>query len=110
MLVIRLRRTLERGRAHPILGPILLVVLALLLAMVFLHAAHEGHDAAAETSVLCLAMLTILGRILLERMRRDAPATVVEVRRDRGPPRVLGTRRLERPFDAAFTVVTPLRR
>ena len=34
--MIRLRRTLERGRRHPILGPIVLILLVLLLAMVML--------------------------------------------------------------------------
>lgn len=108
--MIRLRRTLERGRAHPILGPILLIVLALLLAMVFLHAAHEGHNAATEAGVLCLAILTILGSLVLDGVRRSVPAAMVQARGDRGPPIALSRRRLERPPEPASTFVTPLRR
>ena len=47
---------LERGRAHPILGPVLLVLVVLLLAMVFVHAAHDGMDAAAEVGAICVAL------------------------------------------------------
>jgi heme/copper-type cytochrome/quinol oxidase subunit 2 len=108
--VIRLRRTLERGRAHPVIGPILLIVLALLLAMVFVHAAHDGHDAAVEVGAMCLAILTILGPILLELARRFPPATVMPQRGDRGPPSATTVRRLTRPPQTAFAFGTPLRR
>ena len=108
--MIRLRRTLDRGRAHPILGPILLIVLALLLALVFLHAAHEGHDAAAEAGAFCLAILTILGPLVVERLRRTPPAIVVPARGDRGPPVSLSRRRVTQPDGAAPLLATPLRR
>jgi len=108
--VIRLRRTLDRGRAHPILGPILLILLALLLALVFLHAAHEGHDAATEAGAFCLAILTILGPLLVDRMRRTRPSIVVPVRGDRGPPVSLSHRGVTQPDGAASLLATPLRR
>ena len=108
--MIWLRRTLDRGRAHPILGPILLIVLALLLALVFLHAAHEGHDAATEVGAFCLAILTILGPLIIERIRRTSPAIVVPVRGDRGPPVSLSRRRVTQPYGAASLLATPLRR
>lgn len=107
--MIRLRRTLERGRKHPVLGPILLIVLVLLLAMVFLHAAQEGHEAATEIGAFYLAILTILGPILLERMRRTPPAAVVQVRGDRSPPRHHLPCQLTRPAPPG-TLVAPLRR
>lgn len=108
--MIRLRQALERGRKHPVLGPILLVLLALLLALVFLHAAVDGHDAATEVSALCIAIFTILGSILLDRVRRTLEARVVAVRRDRGPPVVGRVLRILRPPDNAVAIVTPLRR
>lgn len=108
--MIRLRRTIERGRAHPIFGPILLIVLALLLAMVFLHAAHDGQDAATEVGAFCLAILTILGPLIIERIRRTSPAIVVPVRGDRGPPFSLSRRRVTQPYGAASLLATPLRR
>ena len=108
--MIRLRRTLERGCAQPILGPILLIVLVLLLALVFLHAAQEGHDAATELGAFCLAILTILGPIVLERMLRTAPATVVPVRGDRGPPRLRSLHSITPPSAPGLAFATPLRR
>lgn len=86
--MIRLRRTLERGRKHPILGPILLIVLILVLVMVFLHTAHEGHDAGTEIVGFCLAILAIVGPILLARASKHPVAVVIAIRGDRGPPRV----------------------
>ena len=77
---------LERGRAHPIIGPILLIALVLVLAMVFLHAAHEGHGSATEVGVLCLAIVTLLGPLLLDGRRLRAPAPNIAARGDRGPP------------------------
>jgi hypothetical protein len=108
--VIRLRRTLERGRAHPVIGPILLIALALLLAMVFMHAAHDGHDPAVEVGAMCLAILTVLGPILLELACRFPPATVIRQRGDRGPPLAITDRRSTRLPQSAPTFITPLRR
>lgn len=74
----------ERGRAHPLLGPILLVVLVLLLAIVFLHVAHDGN--ATEVGAMCLALATIVGLPLLERLYKRLSEPAVAVRGDRGPP------------------------
>lgn len=62
--MIRLRHGLERGRAHPILGPLLVIVIVLLLAMVFLHVAHEGMDAATALGEICLGLASALGLVL----------------------------------------------
>lgn len=82
--VIRLRLMLERGRAHPLLGPILLVVLALLLAIVFLHMALGGN--ATEIGAMCLALATVVGLPLLERLNTRLSEPSVAARGDRGPP------------------------
>jgi hypothetical protein len=78
---------IERGRAHPILGPIVVIVLVLVLAMVALHAALDRHDAASELGAICLGIAVFLGLVLGERLRSHAPAPLVPIRRDRGPPR-----------------------
>ncbi len=108
--MIRLRRTLERSRAHPILGPILLIVLVLLLSMLFLHAAHDGMDAAIEVGAICFGIATFLGLVLLERLRRRPPEALIRVRGDRGPPSLPETY-LQRPTTiAAASLSLPLRR
>jgi hypothetical protein len=105
--VIRLRLLLERGRAHPLLGPILLILVVAMLALVLLHAAQDDHGAATEVGALCLAISTFLGLLLLERLRRQATEPIVPVRGDRGPP----SAGAPRPRSAAMAVVTlPLRR
>ena len=93
--VIRLRRMLERGRAHPVLGPILLIALAVLLSLVLLHVVLDG-SAAAEIGAMCLALASFLGVPLLERLRGRLSEPLGSVRGDRGPPS-LCTRHVLRP-------------
>ena len=84
--MIRLRRTLERGRRHPILGPIVLILLVLLLAMVFMHAAQDEHSTAIDAGFFCLAIVAMLGPVVVGRgggVRRSAAITRY---RYRGPP------------------------
>lgn len=108
--MIRLRTFLERARRHPVLGPIVLVALVVLLALVFLHAAEDGHEAATQLGALCLAVLTILGPIVLERIRRTAHVAVAGVPVGRGPPQLEPQRRVTRPPGSGSTFVSPLRR
>jgi hypothetical protein len=84
--VIRLRHILERGRRHPILGPIVLVLLVLLLAMVFMHAAHDEHGTAVEAGFFCLAIVTMLGPVAVWIARGVRRSIEVSVHRYRGPP------------------------
>lgn len=99
---------LERGRAHPLLGPILLVVLVLLLAIVFLHVAQDGN--ATEIGAMCLALATVLGLPLLERLHRRLSEPLVAVRGDRGPPRVSDAHILRLALVAVRSRTIPLRR
>lgn len=108
--MIRLRRLLERGRAHPVLGPLVVIVLVLVLAMVFVHAAHDGHETVADLGAICVGLVTFLGVVLLERLRRCAPAPVIAVRGDRGPPRRVDARRARRAAFAVVPLHLPLRR
>lgn len=107
--MIRLRRTLERGRAHPVLGPILLIVLVLLLTIVFLHVAQDG-NAATEIGAMCVALATVLGLPLLEKLRRRFSEPLVSVRGDRGPPSVSGRPVPRAAVVAALSRTLPLRR
>jgi hypothetical protein len=101
---------LERGRAHPVLGPILLIVLVLLLAMVFLHAAHDGNGAATEVGAICIAIVSSLGLLLLQRLRTHLSEPLIAVRGDRGPPSPGETPPLRPAVVAARSRSLPLRR
>lgn len=80
----------ERGRAHPILGPVLLVLLIVLLAMVFLHVAHEGIDVAAGMGAICVGVAAALGLLVTNRLRPILSAQLALRSRDRAPPRASG--------------------
>ena len=108
--MIRLRRTLERGRAHPILGPIIVIVLALILAMLFLHAMQEGQSATTELGSACLAVVTLVWLVLAhlkhERVRARVPSFAHS---ERGPP-ATGAFNRRRVVGAAAPPPFPLRR
>jgi hypothetical protein len=108
--VIELRRKLDRGLRHPVLGPILLILLALLMAMTVLHAVQDGHDAATELGAICFAILTILGPVVLIRMPRQCPVHLLEWRRDRGPPGDRLGRTTARLFGTGPSFSSPLLR
>jgi hypothetical protein len=99
---------LERGRAHPILGPILLIALVVLLAFVFLHLAEEG--TAAEIGAMCLALVTVLWLPLLERPRSTPTEPLVSAASDRGPPSVREGRKPRLARAAIHSRSLPLRR
>ena len=102
---------LERGRAHPILGPLLLIALVLMLALLVLHGMEDGLDAATEVEAFCLAIAMFLGLLLLERLRRQAAEVISLVRGDRGPPVPRGRRPAWGPRGAATgLLILPLRR
>jgi hypothetical protein len=108
--VIRLRRTLERGRKHPLLGPIVLILLVLLLAMVFLHAAHDDHGAAVETGFFCLAIVTMLGPVLVRVGRAEPRSVALPGFPTRGPPTDSAPLRVEQLARGPGWRVAPLRR
>lgn len=101
---------LERGRAHPILGPVLLLVLVLLLAMVFLHAAHDGMDAATEVGAICFAIAGFLGLTVLDQLGRRPRETRTVTPGERGPPEVPGAAHLVPARIAVAPLSVPLRR
>jgi len=85
VLVIALRRQLERGLANPWLRPFLVVLLAVLLAFLLLHATHDG-AAASEMGAFCLGIAVVLSAVLLEVVRTFAPPRLVLDRLGRAPP------------------------
>ena len=101
---------LERGRAHPILGPVLLVVLVLLLAMVFVHAAHDGLDAATEVGAMCLALASFFWVAVLDRLLRRPQEAQIWTPDERGPPTVHRAVQFVPGRLAATPFGTPLRR
>lgn len=109
--VIRLRSLLERGCTHPVLGPILLVLLVLMLAMLFLHFAEDGHGV-ESFGALCVALAVFLGSLALEPLGRLGHRPVSSSRTDRGPPAPHCVRRprlLAGP-DPPLALSLPLRR
>ena len=100
---------LERGRKHPVLGPIVLVLLALLLAMVCFHAAQDGWDGATELGAVCIGLVTILGAVVSERAHSRAPLLVGSRSLARGPPRASHAVFIG-PQQARLDLFLPLRR
>ena len=66
--VIALRRTIERGVRHPLLGPLCLILLALLLAFTVLHGAHDQLHESSDL-IVCLAIVVVaLGSLALAQL------------------------------------------
>lgn len=107
--MIRLRQSLERGRRHPLLGPILLLLLVLVLALTFLHVAQDGHEAAADLGAACLALVSFLGVLVAQRLRRSADGPRPALRAVRAPPLPGSRLRLAAVVPAA-SLSLPLRR
>lgn len=84
--MIRLRGILERGLAHPVLGPLVLIVLAVLLSMVFLHVADDGHGPLGELGAACVALTGVLGALLITRVFGVVGLAPGRALGDRGPP------------------------
>lgn len=102
--MIRLRRTIEGGVRHRWLGPLFVILLCLLLAMLFLHAMHDGQCAGTELGELCLAISVLLGAVLLVRIRACAPRAAALVRLGRAPP---AFRRVSLPVRLAVVASPP---
>jgi hypothetical protein len=103
---------LMSGRAHPILGPILLILLVVVLALLLLHGMEDGLAAATDVEAFCLAIAIFLGLLLLERVRRHAPPPVMPVCSDRSPPSPCATPPPGLPSGAGTSglLLIPLRR
>ena len=80
--MIELRRKLEWGLRHPLLGPVCLVLLALLLAFTVVHGAHDQIESCCELVVCIAIVFTVL--VCVRPPRARTPFSFVQV--PRGPP------------------------
>ena len=64
--MIRLRQSIEAGLRHPLLGPVLLLLLALLLVFVIFHTVEHGVEgllfSCAILVAVALRLVVVLGR------------------------------------------------
>lgn len=80
--MIALRRRIERGIRHPVLGPLCLVLLALLLAFMVIHGAHDQiHE--GELMVCVAFLISAIVSLVMPRLRE---VVAIAPRQARGPP------------------------
>jgi hypothetical protein len=84
--MIRLRQTIEQGMRHRWLGPLFVLLFCLMLALLFMHAAHDGHDVGTELAQFCLGLTIMFGLIVLIRLRSRVILQLAVVRAVRAPP------------------------
>lgn len=101
---------IERGCAHPLLGPLVLIVLALLLAAVFLHVAMEGAEAAMELGEVCVAIAAALGLLLMFQLRLAVVPEQLRNVDERAPPSVGSPTARGPTASLAAPLTIPLRR
>ena len=83
--MIALRRRIERGVQHPLLGPLFLLLLAVLLVFTVIHGAHDQIH--SDELIVCVAFLVAaVASLILPRLRE---VVVVSRRVARGPPAVV---------------------
>jgi len=56
--MIRLRQQIERGLRHPVVGPLLLILLAVLVVFIALHETSES--IAGHVELICVAIAIVL--------------------------------------------------
>ena len=95
--VIELRRKLDCGLRHPLLGPFCLILLALILVFTVVHGAHDQMHDAGEL-MACVAFL--LGAIVSLALPRPHDVGAEVLRTSRGPP--AATRPRARPPSRTF--------
>ena len=107
MAMIRLRQTIERGMRHRWLGPLFVVLFCLMLALLFMHAVHDGQDAGTDVGQFCIGLTIMFGLMVLIRLRWRIVVPLVVARPGRAPP---VARFLAPPVRAViFAVPPPLR-
>lgn len=82
--MIRLRQSLDAGLGHPLLGPLLLLFLALILAFMFLHTVEDGLEGLLFTCILLIATSLRLGVVVGRTWRAATPERSLF---GRAPPR-----------------------
>lgn len=103
--MIRLRQSLDAGLRHPLLGPLLLLVLALLLSFLFLHVAEHELERLLLT---CAVLAAVALRLVLAPEGRLTPIRPIPATTRRGSPPPAVARAMPPPPSAVFAL--PLRR
>src|SRR5690349_11502491 len=83
--MIRLRQTIERGTRHRWLGPLFVIVLCLMLALLFLHGLHDA-DHATELGEFCLGLVIMFSFLIVIRLKWRAVVSIALPRLGRAPP------------------------
>jgi hypothetical protein len=83
--MIRLRQTIERGTRHRWLGPLFVIVLCLMLALLFLHGVHDA-DHATELGEFCLGLVIMFSLLIVIRLKWRAVVRTARPRLGRAPP------------------------
>ena len=108
--MIELRRKIELAVAHPIWGPVVIIALAVLLGLVFLHVVADDAGFAADVGAICVGVVTMLAAMPCRRLRLDAPRFGIGLVEERGPPRLARRLSLALSVQRTADFVLPLRR
>ena len=108
--VIELRRKIELAVAHPVWGPVVIIALAVLLGLVFIHVVFDDAGFVADMGAICFGVVTVLAAILCRHLQLEMPVLLVGLVEKRGPPRA--ARRSSHAVSLLRTAdfVLPLRR
>lgn len=107
--MIELRREIERAIAHPVWGPVVIIALAVLLGLVFVHVVFDDAGFLADVGAVCFGVVTLLAAVLCRRFLLDVPLRLIGRVEKRGPPRALRSSLGLGPMRTAGFVL-PLRR
>jgi hypothetical protein len=102
-MMIRLRQTIERGTRHRWLGPLFVIVLCLMLALLFMHGLHDSHHA-TELGEFCLGLTVMFSLLIVIRLKWRAVVQIAQPRLGRAPP---ASRLLLRPVRLAVLPAPP---
>ena len=92
---------------HRWLGLLFVLLFCLMLALLFMHAVHDGQDAGIAPGEFCLGLTIMFGLMVLIRLRWRVVVPLMVVRPGRAPP---VARFLAMPaLNAAFGSSSPLR-
>ena len=83
--MIRLRQQIDRGRRHPVLGPLLIIVLLLMIALMMLHEGSESTG--VDLGALCVGIMLALLRVVVPRPATPETRSTTEAEAARAPPR-----------------------
>lgn len=108
--MIEVRRKIQLAIAHPILGPVVIVALAFLLALVFIHVVFNDAGFVADVGAICFGVVSALAAILVRRLQPATPLLVLGRVQERGPPQVAGRSSRVTRFQRTADFVLPLRR